>query len=182
MSFCRSSFRHIAVSAVIGSAVVLSACQSGEGGASAADPAQQTVNIEELRAFCPQVVLQSNGAVWSQFERGGEGDPSRLIQRSTISDTTRACSYGLGQITLNVAAAGRVVPGPVGRAGQVSIPILVEARRGSEVVYSNRVNYAVQVADTAGATQFVFTDPAVTIPQEGAQQTRVTVRIDAPQS
>jgi hypothetical protein len=74
------------------------------------------------------------------------------------------------------------VPGPVGRAGQVSIPILVEARRGSEVVYSNRVNYAVQVADTAGATQFVFTDPAVTIPQEGAQQTRVTVRIDAPQS
>ncbi|MCO6392122.1 hypothetical protein GTW25_13885 [Aliihoeflea aestuarii] len=181
MSFCRSSFRRMAVCAVIGSAAALSACQSGDGAAVAASDTQ-TVNIEELRAFCPRVVLQSDGAVWSQFERGGEGDASRLVHRTTIAETTRACSYAPGQITLNVAAAGRVVPGPAGRAGQVSVPILVEARRGSEVIYSNRVNYAVQVGDTVGATQFVFNDPSVIIPQEGAQQTQIIVRIDTPGS
>ncbi|MHB2265388.1 hypothetical protein [Aliihoeflea sp. PC F10.4] len=181
MSFCRSSFRHIAAFAVIGSALALSACQSSEGTAVAAS-GSETINIEELRAYCPQVILQSDSAVWSQYERGGEGDASRLVHRTTISDTTRACSYGAGQMTLNVAAAGRVVPGPVGRAGQVSVPIVIEAQRGGEVIYSNRVNYAVQVGDTAGATQFVFNDPAVIIPTDTARQTRITVRIDTPQS
>ena len=150
-------------------------------GCQSSDPAQgEIVDVAELRAYCPQVILESSGAVWSQFEPGGEGDAARLIQRTTIADTTRACTYSSDAITVNVAAAGRLVPGPVGRPGQVTVPIMVEARRGGEIVYSNRVDYPVQVADTAGATQFVYNDPAVLIPQAGAQETRIFVRLDAP--
>src|SRR5690606_989126 len=113
---------------------------------------------------------------------GGEGDAARLIQRTTLSETTRACTYTADSITMNVAVAGRVVPGPVGRTGQISVPLVVEARRGSEVLYSNTVNYGVQIGDTAGATPSVVNDPAVTTPQAGAQQTRIIVRVDVPEA
>lgn len=181
MPICRSSIRHLAVLASLGSLVALSGCQSSDGAASAAaQPAE--VNVEELRAYCPQVILETDGTVWSQYERGGDGDAARLVHRTTISETTRACSYSADAITVNVAVAGRIVPGPVGGAGQVAVPLVVEARRGGEVIYSNPVNYGVQVTDTAGATQFVFNDPAVPVPQAGAQQTRIFVRIDVPEA
>ncbi len=180
MPICRSSIRHLAVLAGLGSLVAVSGCQSNDGSATAAQAA--AVNVEELRAYCPQVILETEGTVWSQYERGGEGDAAKLVRRTTISETTRACSYSADAITVNVAVAGRVVPGPVGSPGQVSVPLVVEARRGGEVIYSNPVNYGVQVADTAGATQFVFNDPAVLIPQAGAQQTRIFVRIDVPEA
>lgn len=181
MPICRSSIRHLAVLASLGSLLAAAGCQSGDGAAAvAAQPAQ--VNVEELRAYCPQVILETDGTVWSQYERGGDGDAARLVQRTTISETTRACSYSADAITVNVAVAGRVVPGPAGSPGQVSLPLVVEARRGGEVIYSNPVNYGVQVADTAGATQFVFSDPAILVPQAGAQQTRIFVRIDVPET
>jgi hypothetical protein len=178
MPICRSSIRHLAMLASLGALLAAAGCQSNDGVAVAAQPAE--VNIEELRAFCPQVVLETDGTVWSQYERGGEGDEARLIHRTTISDSTRACSYSADAITVNIAVAGRVVPGPVGSPGQLSLPLVVEARRGGEVIYSNPVNYGVQVTDTAGATQFVFNDPAVLIPQAGAQQTRIFVRMNVP--
>jgi len=181
MPICRSSIRHLAMLAGLGPLLAVSGCQSGDGAASAsAQPA--VVNVEELRAYCPQVILETDGTVWSQYERGGEGDAARLVQRTTISDKTRACTYSADAITVNVAVAGRVVPGPVASAGQISLPMVVEARRGGEVVYSNAVNYGVQVSDTVGATQFVFSDPAVVIPQAGAQQTRIFVRMNVPEA
>ncbi|MCO6386085.1 hypothetical protein [Aliihoeflea sp. 40Bstr573] len=181
MPNCRSSIRHLAVLASLGSLLAVSGCQSNDGVATAAaQPAE--VNVEELRAYCPQVILETDGTVWSQYQRGGEGDEAKLVQRTTISNTTRACSYSADAITVNVAIAGRIVPGPVASTGQVSLPLVVEARRGGEVIYSNPVNYGVQVADTAGATQFVFNDPAVLIPQAGAQQTRIFVRMNVPEA
>lgn len=150
------------------------------GGGAAQASAEPEVTVEELRAFCPRVGVVSSGAVWSQYESGGEGDAARLVQRSSISDVTRACTYGSDTMTVNVAIAGRVIPGPVGRAGTVTLPIIIEARRGDEVLYQNRANFPVQVGDVAGATQFVFNDPNVTIPQAGVQQVQIFARLAQP--
>ena len=66
-------------------------------------------------------------------------------------------------LTMNVAVAGRVVPGPAGVSGAVTLPIRIVVTHGEEIQYSQLHTY--QVAAGGGQVQqFVFNDPAVTIP------------------
>jgi hypothetical protein len=80
-------------------------------------------------------------------------------------------------MTINVAAAGRVVPGPAGAPGAVKLPIRVAVVRGEEVLYSQLHDYQVAV-DSSGAAQFVFNDPNVTIPIPPDQAVRVFAGFD----
>lgn len=154
----------------LGALLALAGCQSSGGtevaaaGGQAAAP--EPVRESELRAFCPPVQLRQGTAFYSSYQRGGQDDPQRLVHQASISNVTRACSYASdGSITLNVGVAGRVVPGPQGSAGQVNMPIRIAVVQGTTVLYSQLHQYPVNVQDTAGATQFVFNDPAVSIPR-----------------
>ncbi len=145
----------------------LAGCQQG-GSLGAFDlggqpqPVEQ-VNVADIYRFCPQVTLREGTAYFNTYDRGGDGDPARIIYQASIADVTRSCTHNAdGSLTMTVAVAGRVVPGPLGRTGNITMPIRIAAARGDQILYSQLHNYQVAVADTAGATQFVFTDPAVT--------------------
>ncbi|MDN2566829.1 hypothetical protein N1F89_11390 [Aquibium sp. A9E412] len=154
----------------------MAGCQSGDRlgaldlglGGQAEPPANEAaegqVRQSELRAYCPPIALRSGTAYFNAYERNAEDDPEKVVYQAAISDVTRSCSYGADSITMTVAVAGRVVPGPVGKAGTITMPIRVAVLRGEEVVYSELHRYQVAVGDTSGATQFVFNDPNVVIP------------------
>ncbi len=150
--------------AVTATALALAACQSKDPAAAlAVDGAgQQKISSEELQAFCPGVGLREGTATFRSYAKGGQDDPTKLAYQGSISDVTRSCTYPGGGVTMNVAVAGRVVTGPSGGAGSVTLPIRVVVVRGSEVLYSQLHNH--QVAVTPGTTQFIFNDPAVAIP------------------
>lgn len=157
------------LAACVATAVLVSACQSGNplsalggGGASSTAPVAETVAVEDLRAFCPQVSLREGTSSFRTYQQGGDGDASRVIYQAAIADVTRSCSYNGSQVTMNVAVAGRIVPGPQGRTGAITMPIRIAVVRGEDVVYTQLHQYPVQVNDLAGATQFVFNDPNVT--------------------
>ena len=168
------SVRYLGRIAAAGLLLIAAGCQSndtaglfGIGGGN--KPAEQKVSIGELRAFCPRVQLRAGTAYFSSYARGGKTedgnpDPAKVIYQASIGDVTRACSYGPGTITVNVAVAGRVVPGPASQDGSVNLPIRIEAKRGEEVLYSQVHQYPVAITTTGGATQFVFSDQNVTFP------------------
>ena len=158
--------------------VLLAACQTGGAPSStsqAASSSEGAIRESELRAYCPPISLQQETAVFTTHERGGEGDPNRIVYRTAINDTSRACTYGDGTGTITAAIAGRVVPGPRGRTGTVTLPIRVEATRAGEVLYSKTFQHPVTISDTAGATQFLFTDPGIVIPGGIDRNVRLTV-------
>jgi hypothetical protein len=158
--------------------VLLAACQTGNTPSStsqAESVPEGAVRESELRAYCPPVSLQQETAVFTTYERGGEGDPDRIVYRTAISDGSRACSYGDGAGTITAAIAGRVIPGPRGRTGTVTLPIRVEATRGDDVLYSKTFQHPVTISDTAGATQFLFTDPGIVIPGGIDRSVRLTI-------
>ncbi len=141
-------------------------------------PAENKVSIDELRAFCPRVQLRDGTAYFDSYTRDGKdkdgnADPTKIIYQASIGDVTRSCTYGPGTITVNVAVAGRVVPGPAAKDGPVNLPIRVVAMRGEEVLYSQIHQYPVSITAVGGAAQFVFNDPAVTFPTQ--PDTRVVV-------
>ncbi len=127
---------------------------------------QQDENVireSELRAYCPPVSLREGTAYFTTYAKGGQDQPESVIYQASISDVTRKCTYGTGSFTMTVAVAGRVVPGPKGSTGTITMPIRIAAVRGGEVVYSKLFQHQVAISDTAGATQFIFNDPNVMI-------------------
>ena len=161
----RFGLPHSGLAAVL-AGLAVAGCQSndtaGALGLDGSGQQQEKITPEELRAFCPRVTLRDGTAYFNTYEKGGQDDANKVIYQASISDVTRACSYGPGTMTINVAVAGRVVNGPVGKPGTITMPIRVAVMRGEEVLYSQIHQYQVNVAAT-GATQFVFNDPNVSI-------------------
>lgn len=154
------------------SALLLAGCQSGSG-VDALDlnnqRSEEPVNLSELRMYCPAIQLREGTAYFNTYERGGEDDPSRIVYQASIADVTRRCSNANGMLNINVGVAGRIVPGPKGKAGAITMPIRVVVVAGSEVVYSQLFKHPVSIDDTIGATQFVFTDPSIQVPMPSSQ-------------
>ena len=132
----------------------------------------------ELRAYCPGVTVRQGTAAYTSYAKGGDGDSSKVVYQASISDATRSCTRADGTMTIKVAAAGRIVPGPLAKAGTVTVPIRVAVTLGDEVLYSQLHKYQVEVSDTKTATQFVFSDPNVNIPIPPDRQGRVYVGYD----
>ncbi|HWK65262.1 MAG TPA: hypothetical protein VNS34_09995 [Rhizobiaceae bacterium] len=127
-------------------------------------PPSAKIQESELRAYCPAVTLRDGTTVLRTYAKGGQDDPQKLAYQASISDVTRSCTRSDTQMTINVAAAGRVVTGPAGTAGTVTLPIRVVVVRGEEVLYSQLHKRQVDITNPAAATQYVFNDPNVVIP------------------
>jgi hypothetical protein len=172
MGFGSSKVRFLTVLLFAGFMSAVAGCQSDDAGSvldpgtggGTTPPADGKILQSELRAYCPKVTLLQAAAVHDTFQKKGEADPTKLVYRSSITAVTRKCAYGGGMITMDVAAAGRVIPGPLAADGNVSMPIVVTVTRGEETLYSNKAKYDVAVSKAAGATQFIFHDANVTFP------------------
>ncbi|WP_163269127.1 hypothetical protein [Chelativorans alearense] len=174
--------RHSAAAFILLGSVFLAGCQQGAtpnaGGLGAGGAQNEPIRESELRAYCPPATLRDGTAYFRTYERGSEGNPDNIVYQASIADVTRACKRGDGSMTMTVAVAGKVVPGPKGRTGTITMPIRVAAVRGDEVLYSQLFRHSVSIADTSGATQFLFTDPNVVIPGQVDRGVQLIVGYD----
>nr|WP_046632650.1 hypothetical protein [Neorhizobium galegae] len=177
--FAKISRGFLAVSVV----AVLASCNSsapteGLTPTATAAPADQAATAV-VQAFCPPVVMLEQTAIHRAYARGGENTPEKLLYQASLADATRQCTANETTLTINLVAQGRVVQGPVGVPGQVTLPILVEVVDGDNVIYSQKVAFPVEMP--AGGTQFIFSKADVQIPnaQGGASRfTRVRLGFD----
>lgn len=173
----------------LGLALALAGCQSGDtlgalnigggGGEQRQPPAgQETITVQELLAYCPAISLSADKAVLNSYQRGGDGDATKLVYRAGITDTTRSCNYGVGTMAMTIGIAGRVIPGPAGTTGPVRLPIRVAVYQDTAEIYSQRFEHEVMVGDTVGATQFMFVDKSFSMPNPTSRNVRVIVGFD----
>ncbi|MDN5928405.1 MAG: hypothetical protein L0I29_15140 [Hyphomicrobiales bacterium] len=159
-------------------------------------PPSTKISQKDLLAYCPTVTLREGTAFYSQYAKGArkprknEDDPlagadaqpdnsaSRIYQ-AAITDVTRSCSYNGGMLTMTVAAAGKIVPGPMGKAGSVTLPIRVVVLRDGDVIYSNLAKYPVQIADSSEAAQFLYSNANVTFEAPAKRNIQVFAGFDA---
>lgn len=164
-------------------------CQSGDGGNilgfggnkdsnAPQEVPEGKILASELLAYCPKVSLREGTAYYSTYAKGGEEDKTKVIYQASITDVTRSCTRANGMLTVNVAVAGRVVPGPLGQAGTVTMPIRVVIVEGEQVLYSQLHQYQVAIGSTSSATQFVFNDPNATVPNPSAANLQVFAGFD----
>jgi hypothetical protein len=182
--------------------LTLAGCQSG-GGLSKLDPGVKEappppttkISEQDLLAYCPTVTLRQGTAYYSTYAKGAkkartDDDPlasqdaepdnsANLIYQAAITEVTRSCNYQGGMLTMNVAVAGKVVPGPMGKAGTVTLPIRIAVLRDGEAIYSNLAKYPVQVTDNSEAAQFLYSNPNVTFDAPAKRNIQVFAGFDA---
>ena len=190
MAFVREFVRlKLAGLSALGLALALSGCQSGDtlgalniGGGPRADtqpPAgEETITTQELLAYCPAVLLAERDAVLNSYQRGGDGDASKLNYRAAIVDTTRSCTYGGGMTSMTIGLAGRIIPGPTGTTGTVRLPLHIRVFQDTTEIHSQRFDHEVTIADTAGATQFIVVDRNFSMPNPTSRNVRVIIGFD----
>lgn len=175
-------------SACLGFMLLVAGCQSGDTASvlqpspSDAQAAQQQEMVREsdLRGYCPRVTLRSGEAVLDSYDKGGEGDAKKLRYQASVSEVTRDCRRSNGMLSITVALAGRVVPGPAFGGGQVTLPVKIVMQQGANTIQSGVQPYAVNVSDTSTATQFVFTGQPVTIPEPSQRDIQIFAGFDLP--
>jgi hypothetical protein len=197
-SFNARFFTGVALSGLM---LAVAGCQSsGKGvlGDQQAKAAEGKVKMSDLTAYCPNITLRSGTAYFSTYAKAGkkvkktpdadapedvaaDGTPdnsANMIYQAAITDVTRDCSRNGGTLTMNVGVAGKVVPGPKGTPGTITMPIRIVVVHGSDVLYSQLHQYKLQVSDMSAATQFMFNDPNVVVPEPTAKDYQLFAGFD----
>lgn len=76
---------------------------------------------------CPQVVAWPNERLRTLYQSGHDGDQMYVINRAEITKLSRECRVVGGQVVVKYGFAGRVLLGPKGKPGRVSMPVTVRA-------------------------------------------------------
>ncbi len=109
---------------------------------------QQTLHAN----LCPRVEIRDGSAVWRQ---GGDG-PTELRYQGTITDLARECRIDGQTMTIRVGIEGRVLVGPKGDGGRVSLPIRIAVTKGLSTPVWTRL-YQVPIEIPAGSPNVAFT-------------------------
>jgi hypothetical protein len=172
MGFRSLDGRVVAVLFAMSFMIAGAGCRSGDS-ADAIDPGtaggtklpEGQILASELRAYCPKVNLREGTAFLPVYAKGGDEDATKLLYQSSLTAATRKCTYQPGTITMEVAVAGRVVPGAMAADGPVKLPIRIAATDANgQQLYSNVGSHEVQITRAGGAAQFIYTDANVTVP------------------
>lgn len=137
-------------------ALALSSCLGMGGGDAPATTATITAAAGagelDIRRFlgpdyCPELRVRPGMEVFRRYEGGRDGDAADVVWQASIGDTVRECLYdGQGGLTLRVGVSGRVIAGPKGGPGAVSVPLRIAVVKYEEAVLASDVyNLAVTI-------------------------------------
>jgi hypothetical protein len=76
---------------------------------------------------CPQVVAWPNERLRTVYQSGHDGDQDFAINRGEITKLSRECRFYAGGVVVKYAFAGRVLLGPKGKPGTVTVPVSIRA-------------------------------------------------------
>jgi hypothetical protein len=137
---------------------ILAGCNTPDtGGAIDAGGSATAPTPAVIQATCPQLYIKDDGAVYRTYAKGAKDDPSQIILQASLADTTRQCVQSDTTLTVNVVVQGRVVSGPAGGAGAITLPIRVTATDNDKTLFTEVTAFPVTMQPGAGATQFIFT-------------------------
>jgi len=90
---------------------------------SAAKSDDSSGDAEASIQACPQFAVWPSTQTLTSYESGREGDGLAIVHRGEITQTARECDIKGGHVSIKYGFSGRVLLGPKGAAGHVSLPV-----------------------------------------------------------
>ncbi len=103
--------------------------------------------VGEIAAGCPRLSISPRGGHLTIYEDGRAGDGLAIMHRGEITKTARECQIEPGRVTVRYGFSGRVLLGPRGKAGNVTLPVnIVVTDTKREKIASDTVSVGAGVA------------------------------------
>lgn len=131
-----------------------------------------------VQGACPQIFLREGTSVHRTYAKGGKDDPAKVTYQASLADTTRQCVLSGDQLVITAAVQGRVLAGPAGGPGTVTLPIRVAVVDGEETLYSQLFQHQVELTAGNTTSQFVFSRNDVAIPGGSGSDARIYIGFD----
>lgn len=104
---------------------------------------------------CPQFVAWPRDRLVTIYEVGQVGDNTAIKHRGEITKTARECSVGGDRVTVKYGVSGRVLLGPRGRPGSISLPMRIQLTDGQrKVVASDTMRASASVSVDSPSNTF----------------------------
>lgn len=84
-----------------------------------------TASIGEVAHGCPRFQVWSREGYLTIYEQGRVGDGLAVMHRGEITKTARECQIESGRVTVKYGFSGRVLLGPKGQGGHITMPLNV---------------------------------------------------------
>lgn len=121
--------------------------------AKANDGATGSTGVGEVAAGCPRVTVAPRGNYVTIYEPGRTGDGLAIMHRGEITKTARECEIQPGFVTVKFGFSGKVLLGPKGVPGNVTLPVNVtvtDAKRAQITKEALSIDAAVAVDKPVG--------------------------------
>jgi hypothetical protein len=128
-----------------------------DAGQSSSGPLVVDPNVFMTPGYCPEIRIPLDGELYAFFETNHPGDPKFIRYLASISKTAREClAVTETGIVLKLGIAGRVMAGPKGGAGKVTLPfrVTVIKQQGNVVMHDKPYTTTVTVGGTGLAADF----------------------------
>ena len=120
---------------------LLSAAKNDQGGIA-------TGSVGEVAHGCPRMRVSPRDNHLTIYEDGRAGDGLAIMHRGEITKTARECQIEPGRVTVRYGFSGRVLLGPRGKPGRVTLPVnVVVTDSKREKVLSDSMKVDAAVAD-----------------------------------
>jgi hypothetical protein len=100
--------------------------------------------------YCPPVYIRAGTEAMSLYDKGHDADPDYVRFVGSIAKTARECHQDGDTLSIKVGVSGRVVAGPKGSAGSVTMPLRIAVTKqmssGKGPFYSQLFNIKVSVS------------------------------------
>lgn len=84
-----------------------------------------STNVGEVEAGCPRLKIAPHDNYITFYEQGHVGDALSVTQRGEITKTARECHFEGGRVVVKYGFSGRVLLGPKGQPGGLTLPVVV---------------------------------------------------------
>jgi hypothetical protein len=120
--------------------------------------------------YCPELRILNGAELVRRYESGHEDDPNYIVWQASFGETARECLYDQqGGLTIKVGVSGRIIAGPKGGAGDVSVPFKIAVVKFKEAVLATEA-YSVAVAiPPAGSITFTKVQE-ILVPSPGSSR------------
>lgn len=171
-------------------AVLLAGCSMGSMFGGSSDASYANVNASQsqiaqaasgampaIATECPPIRIREGAEFYRSYAGNRTSDPSALRYQGVIDRVSRNCVVSNGLITVRMGAVGRVIVGPSGSAGNITVPLRFAVQRDDLAVFSERYDIAVATSPSS-ANEFSHTIENVAIPYVGGESITIWVGFD----